>query len=130
MRATLMLLALLSGPACADPRLAGTYNGTIQSAGSNSPGTTILVVSDTGKIDGSYSYQDGATGGSGQLRDCVFENVTLNCVWVDNYGSGSLIVTFDPEFHGFRGAWFDTIQSAIKGNPQGGHLWTGTRTDG
>jgi hypothetical protein len=130
MRHAILTCLLLAGPAPADPRLTGTYEGTIQSAGQNLAGTTRLIVSDTGVIGGSYLYQDGATQGTGQLRGCDFDGRVLSCAWFDRYGSGRLVVAFAPDFNAFKGSWFDASLPEPHDRPDGGYPWTGTRVGG
>ena len=127
MRHAILTLLLLASPALADPRIAGTYEGIIQSAGQNLPGTTRLMVSDTGVIGGAYLYQDGDTQGTGQLRGCDFDGRILRCAWFDRYGTGTLVAAFDPDFRAFRGSWFDVSLPQPHDRPDGGYPWTGNR---
>jgi hypothetical protein len=130
MRHAFLCLLVLAGPALADPRLAGTYEGSIQSAGQDLPGTTRLIVSDTGAIGGAYVYQDGTVQEPGQLRGCEFDGRILRCAWFDRYGTGTLVVAFDPDFRAFRGSWYDASLPQPHDRPDGGYAWTGTRVGG
>jgi hypothetical protein len=127
LRRAVAILALIPAAALADPRLAGTYDGIIQSTGPDSPGTTVLTVSDRGVIGGTYRYMDGPTPAEGKLRGCVLDGVLLTCLWFDAYGSGSLVVAFDPDLRSFAGSWYHSSQPGPHDAVQGGQIWTGRR---
>lgn len=127
MRFALSVLVLCAGPALADPRLAGNFDGIIQSAGVDSAGTTVLTVAQSGAIGGHYTYLDGTTPAKGELRGCRLTDVVLNCLWFDSYGSGTLVVAFEPDFTAFRGSWYDNSVPQPHDQPDGGFLWTGRR---
>ncbi len=132
MRYAILALALLANPAPADPRIAGTYEGIIQSTGVDLPGTTKLIVSQTGEISGSYLHQDGDSRVLVELKFCDFYGSILSCAWngsLSSYGHGTLFVAFSPDLRAFRGGWYDCSIGPPADSPDGGVLWTGTRAD-
>jgi hypothetical protein len=129
MRTILAVLLLSAGAAGADPRLAGTYDGNIWS-GEDGAGTTILTVAENGLISGTYNYQDGSFPGNGTLSDCTYDRAILRCTWADSYGSGALVVRFDPPLKRFQGSWYDYSIPEPHDSPEGGYPWTGTRRPG
>lgn len=129
MRPLLAAFLLSAAAAQADPRLAGTYDGIIWS-GEDGAGTTILTVAGDGSISGTYAYQDGAFAGTGTLSGCGYDRAILRCTWNDAYGSGALVVRFDPSLRQFRGSWYDYSLPEPHDRPDGGYTWTGTRRPG
>jgi hypothetical protein len=129
MRIALAALLLSATAATADPRLAGTYDGNIWS-GEDGAGTTVLTVAADGTISGTYTYQDGAYPGKGMLTDCRYDRAILHCTWTDTYGSGALVVRFDPPLKRFEGSWYDYSLPEPHDSPEGGYPWTGSRRPG
>jgi hypothetical protein len=127
MRLALLVLAISTGTALADPRLAGEYQGIIWSAGSDSPGKTVLKVRPNGAINGNYVYDDMGSPARGKLTDCALAAPILRCTWQDAYGSGALILRFSDDFKGFEGSWYDYSLPKPHDHPEKGYRWTGTR---
>ncbi|MCU0828134.1 MAG: hypothetical protein MUE52_12175 [Tabrizicola sp.] len=125
----LLFLSATATATVADPRLAGTYDGIIWS-GFEGAGTTVLTVARDGTISGTYRYQDGSASGKGTLTDCTYSMAILRCTWNDAYGSGALVVRFDPPLKGFQGSWYDYSIPEPHDSPEGGYLWSGTRRPG
>jgi hypothetical protein len=128
--AVLIGLAASAGAAQADPGLAGEYGGIIWSAGYDLPGTTVLMVGADGRITGRYDYVDGTQPASGTLTGCAFAAPVLRCRWNDAYGSGTLVVRFDPALLAFEGSWYDYSLPKPHDRPEGGYRWTGRRAGG
>lgn len=129
MRRVLAAILLVTGPALADPRLAGTFEGNIWS-GVDGAGTTVLTVAADGTISGTYSYQDRSLPGKGTLSDCAYATAILRCGWQDSYGSGALVVRFDPGLQRFEGSWYDYSLPKPHDTPTGGYPWTGRGSPG
>lgn len=127
MRLAFLILALSAGTAVADPRLAGEYDGIIWSAGSDSPGKTVLAVRSNGAISGTYAYDDMGRPGEGTLTDCALTAPILRCTWNDDYGSGALVMRFTNDFQEFQGSWYDYSLKEPHDNPDNGYRWTGSK---
>ena len=127
MRLFLLALTFLAGAAQAEPRLAGEYHGIIWSAGSDSPGKTILKVTQSGQISGRYVYDDMGSPAKGTLTDCAIQAPILRCTWNDAYGSGALVMRFTSDFQGFSGSWYDYSIAEPHDHPDKGYRWTGQK---
>lgn len=128
MRLLFASLAFSSSAAFADPQLAGTYAGTIWSAGYEDPGTTVLQVEKDGTISGRYDYMDGTIPANGTITDCQFRTPILSCQWNDSYGSGAWVVRFNAKLTAFEGSWYDYSIEGPHDRPEGGYKWTGRKT--
>jgi hypothetical protein len=86
--------------------LAGTYCGQLWSAGEIVSAVTELRVGADGRLTGRYEFADGAAETTGTLieeKQSVGRKRTL--VWEDAYGTGKLVITFNPALDGFTGFW-------------------------
>lgn len=85
----------------------GRYCGLILSGGFLEPSVTDLVTDRDGKVSGSYEFRNSGKLESGKLSEIAtgVGERTRVLTWSDKFGSGRLVVTFNPEFSHFEGKW-------------------------
>jgi hypothetical protein len=88
-------------------RIAGQYEGELQSGSGFNPVTTHLKKPAGDTIEGFYILIE-PTGRKvgGELTECApLPAHELSCRWHDEYGSGRLVLTFDADLKSFQGRW-------------------------
>ncbi len=120
-------LLLVAGTSMAQSHFGGTYEGIVHSSGQDFPGITELKRTDTGDITGTYVFQGRSQYETGALSGCKLENLILQCIWTDAYGSGDWRVQFSPDFVRFRGKWYGSIGQIEEFGNKGGLRWDGVR---
>jgi hypothetical protein len=122
--ATLLTLSGLYGaiaPAAAAEAIAGKYCGTAWSGGELVEVITTLSTDANGLLVGSYEFADKGQNTPGTLREYLKEDENRRTlVWVDKYGAGQLVVTFDRSRDSFSGGWNGEIDPPA-------HRWDGQR---
>ena len=107
--ATLVTLSALYraiAPADAAEDIAGKYCGTAWSGGELVEVVTTLSTGPNGLLVGSYEFADKGVTTPGTLREYLKQNEDKRTlVWVDKYGTGQLVVTFDQSRDSFSGGW-------------------------
>jgi hypothetical protein len=84
----------------------GQYPSQIWSGGSLVSGTTELQQAQDGTLGGTYSLKEPTGVVPGKLSQCQAVKLrVLRCGWTDQYGSGTLEMTFSEDFSGFNGYW-------------------------
>lgn len=106
--------------------VAGNYKGIIWS-NSDRPGITTIRVSATGKITGTYTFQDARGAENGRLLDCKLSGQKLTCTWEDIYGTGDWYALFTTSYKSFRGGWFDKPGDLKRYGVKHGYRWDGAR---
>lgn len=109
--------------------IAGSYKGVIWSVDRDQPGSTVLKVSASGKVTGTYVYQDQGKLEKGTIENCKQDKRILFCIWHDKYGSGDWRVKFARDFKSFSGHWFDNKGGYRELGPSSGHRWDGIKSD-
>ena len=119
----LLLLLLLSlgfvGSAYADLKndlisktSSNSFKGIVQSSGNDVPVITSFHITNSGKIEGSYTiYQFNTVTAKnsfdGKLYQCFgLSSQKLNCKWKDKFGEGALELSFSSDFNSFSGYWY------------------------
>jgi S1-C subfamily serine protease len=119
----LLLLLLLSlsfvGSAYADLKndlisktSSNSFKGIVQSGGNDVPVITSFHITNSGKIEGSYTiYQFNTVTAKnsfdGKLYQCFgLSSQKLNCKWKDKFGEGALELSFSSDFNSFSGYWY------------------------
>lgn len=109
---SLFLLAVAGGTGEKEPevthwrqQIVGTYTGTLFSSGYDMPVVTTFYYENE-VLYGEYVMDEDGTMTPGQLRDITFaQGHTVECRWVDMYGTGSVSFTFTADVSGFAGFW-------------------------
>ena len=86
----------------------GTYKSEIVSGKSTQLGVTKFNIDKTtGKLVGSFSYNEGAEIEMGVLSLCteIKREHALSCSWEDKYGWGMLVMDFSEDLSHFDGYW-------------------------
>jgi hypothetical protein len=125
MRSYAILLAALSTVAIAGAkaRPTGRYCGKLVSAGLLVDAETTFSTDEHGRVSGSYHFQDGDAVTDGRLQETGRDSGrTKSLHWMDKYGHGRLVITFDPNFTQFDGHW-----GASDEVPD--HFWIGQRCE-
>jgi len=121
---TLLTLSALYGaiaPAVATDDIAGKYCGTAWSGGELVEVVTTLSTGANGLLVGSYEFADRGEVTPGTLREYLKQDEDeRTMVWVDKYGTGQLVVTFDQSRDSFSGGWNVDIDPPA-------HRWDGQR---
>src|SRR5215468_3977634 len=106
---TLLTLSALHGaiaPAVATEDIAGKYCGTAWSGGELVEVVTTLMTGPNGLLVGSYEFADQGKTTPGTLREYLKQDDDKRTlIWVDKYGTGQLVVTFDQNRGSFSGGW-------------------------
>jgi hypothetical protein len=121
----LIIAATLVGvpPASAVPDIDGKYCGTAWSGGELVEVVTTLTTQANGLLIGSYEFADNGQTTPGTLHEYLKEaDDRRTLVWVDKYGTGQLVVTFDGSRDSFTGGW-----NAYTNPPA--YRWDGKRCD-
>ncbi|MCK5841587.1 MAG: hypothetical protein KAH31_05445 [Candidatus Sabulitectum sp.] len=85
--------------------IVGTYPGTLFAGGYDMPVVTTFYFEDE-VLYGEYVMDEGGTLTPGQLTDITFtQGHTIECRWMDRYGTGSASFTFTADVSGFAGFW-------------------------
>jgi hypothetical protein len=124
--ATLLALSVLD-PAVTSPAvpqaIAGKYCGTAWSGGELVEVVTTLSTGLNGLLIGSYEFADNGQATPGTLREYLKQDEDKRTlIWVDKYGTGQLVVTFDHSRDSFSGGWNVDIEPPA-------YRWDGQRCD-
>ncbi len=85
--------------------IAGTYTGTLFASGYDMPVVTTFYFENE-VLCGEYVMDEDGTMTPGQLTDIIFtQGRTIECRWVDSYGTGPASFTFTADVSGFAGFW-------------------------
>lgn len=85
--------------------IAGTYTGTLFASGYDMPVVTTFYFENQA-LYGEYVMDEDGTMSPGQLTDIMFtQGHTIECRWIDRYGTGSASFTFTADVSGFAGFW-------------------------
>ena len=107
--ATLLTLStLFPAIALADAAedVAGKYCGTAWSGGELVEVVTTLSTGPSGLLVGSYEFADKGETTPGTLHEYSKQDENKRTlIWVDKYGTGQLVVTFDQSHDSFSGGW-------------------------
>ncbi len=102
--------------------IAGTYTGTLFSAGYDIPVETTFFFED-GVLLGEYVMDEDSTLSRGDLSSILFgEEYLLTCTWTDIYGSGPVSFVFTDNCTGFAGFW-------SSGNDSSSYNWWGEKEE-
>jgi hypothetical protein len=92
--------------AAATEEVAGKYCGTAWSGGELVEVVTMLSTGPNGLLVGSYEFADRGETTPGTLREYSKQDEDKRTlIWVDKYGTGQLVVTFDQSRDSFSGGW-------------------------
>jgi hypothetical protein len=104
-----------------EARVDGTYCGSLYAGERLVDAVTKLESGANGEIRGTYKFMEqGRTISGGLLAITIGEDGKAEFRWIDKYGIGRLIVTFDFEHRAFTGLW-----SAGESEPE--YPWFGQR---
>lgn len=100
--------------------IAGTYTGTLFASGYDMPVVTTFYFENE-VLCGEYVMDEDGTMTPGQLTDIIFtQGHTIECRWVDSYGTGSASFTFTADVSGFAGFW-NTDEGTVE------YTWWGSK---
>ncbi len=115
----------------------GTFRGRLVQGGNpdGSPIETIITLKPSGKLAGSYIYKDpGNQDAPGKLvQQGRISNRTVRFKWIDDAGTGSLVIMFKEDYNRFEGEWSADGEPAIEvlraRRSFDGLTWSGNRVD-
>ena len=120
---TLSALYRATAPADAAEDIAGKYCGTAWSGGELVEVVTTLSTGPNGLLVGSYEFADKGETTPGTLREYLKQDEDKRTlIWVDKYGTGQLVVTFDHSRASFSGGWNVYVEPPA-------YRWDGQRCD-
>jgi|ETNmetMinimDraft_30_1059905.scaffolds.fasta_scaffold127439_1 hypothetical protein len=104
-----VMLALVTGcatPGSWQPKIVGTYKGTISNDPDEFPAKTTFKL-DEGELSGTYELTVDGNSIDGDLQEfTVTGKRSLKCRWIDyTQRMGNLNMTFSPDFSSFEGNW-------------------------
>lgn len=103
---------------------AGIYRGDAVSGGGVVPVTTELETTADGSLSGSYVFIENGRSYRGTLtHGRIAGPLSLVFIWHDDWGFGTLHITFTRHFGGFSGMW-STLEDTGVAFP-----WTGLRVE-
>jgi len=86
--------------------LAGTYCGKLLSAGQIVTAVTELSVGADGRLTGRYEFDDAPADTTGTLiEEKQATGAKRTLIWKDVYGTGRLVISFNPGLDSFTGLW-------------------------
>ena len=107
-----------------DPaRVVGTYQGQLWSNGEMTDVTTTISVNQAGDFIGTYRFREGKDWYDGSLTKFrVSGSDDLTFIWQDEFGFGSVVLTFSKDGREFAG-WWSTLDDGSDAFP-----WSGQQT--
>lgn len=102
----------------------GRYCGKLLSAGQTVNVETVLSPGPTGRLEGTYEFDDAGATTSGTLSERPGgSGLTRTFEWLDKYGTGLLVVTFEASLESFEGNW-------AAGDATPDQMWNGRKCAG
>ena len=87
-------------------KMAGIYEGVVESGSETRTITTCIVVQSDGRVSGIYVIDQGKTTVGGHLVEFSSSDpLKASFIWQDDYGSGTLEMIFSPDYKSFSGSW-------------------------